>query len=68
MLDGHVKSRKSTTNVIPAEAGIYKYKVVTERWTPAFAGVTTSYGFIMLTGYFLRVQVPTATTVSVELE
>ena len=31
---------------MPAKAGIQEYQVVTKRWTPAFAGVTTSCEFI----------------------
>ena len=31
---------------MPAESGIQKYQVVTNHWTPAFAGVTTFYEFI----------------------
>ncbi len=45
-VDGPVKSRKSTTNVMPAKAGIQEYKRVTKHWTPAFAGETTFYGGI----------------------
>ncbi len=33
---------------MPAKAGIKKNQVVTKHWTPAFAGVTTSYGFIFI--------------------
>jgi hypothetical protein len=47
-------SRKSTRNVIPAKAGIWRYPVVAKALDPApapdsdpgCAGVTTSYGFI----------------------
>ncbi len=31
---------------MPAKAGIQEYQPVTKHWTPAFAGVTTSYGGI----------------------
>ncbi|MBE0557031.1 MAG: hypothetical protein IH628_07335, partial [Proteobacteria bacterium] len=34
---------KTTNDVIPAKAGIQKHQLVTNRWTPAFAGVTTFY-------------------------
>jgi hypothetical protein len=34
--DGLVKSRKSTTNVIPAKAGIQKYQMVTKALDPGF--------------------------------
>jgi hypothetical protein len=35
-LDGLVKSRKSTRNVIPAKAGIQKYQMVTKVLDPDF--------------------------------
>ena len=35
-------------NVIQAQAGIQRFQSVTKHWTPAFAGVTTLCGFIML--------------------
>jgi parvulin-like peptidyl-prolyl isomerase len=60
MIDAFVKSRKSTTNVMPAKAGIQKYQIVQKYWTPApapdsdpgFAGVTTYYEFIKIGGNF----------------
>jgi hypothetical protein len=35
-IDAFVKSRKSTTNVIPAKAGIQKYQMVTKALDPGF--------------------------------
>jgi hypothetical protein len=35
-----------TTNVTPAKACIQEYSRVANRWTPAFAGVTTGCEFI----------------------
>jgi hypothetical protein len=35
-IDVFVKSRKSTTNVIPAKAGIQKYQMVTKALDPGF--------------------------------
>jgi hypothetical protein len=35
-VDVFVKSRKSTTNVIPAKAGIQKYQMVTKALDPGF--------------------------------
>jgi len=38
--------RDAIGNVIPAKAGIQDMSWLQRRWTPAFAGVTISYGFI----------------------
>ena len=54
MLDGFGKRRKATKNVMPAKAGIQRYRSVIKRRIPApvpdpdpgFAGVTTRCGFI----------------------
>jgi len=35
-VDGPVKSRKSTTNVMPVKAGIQKYQMVTKALDPGF--------------------------------
>jgi hypothetical protein len=52
--DEVVKYRKTTTDVIPAKAGIQEHQPITKHWTPApapdtdpgFAGVTTFYDVI----------------------
>ncbi len=44
--DGFAKSRKTTTDVIPAKAGIQEYQQVPKHWPPAFAGVTPFYGVV----------------------
>ncbi len=59
MSDDLVKDQEFTTNVMPAKAGIQtssrriwigvrdRHREPIKRWTPAFAGVTTFYGFMM---------------------
>jgi hypothetical protein len=36
MVDGFVKNNKSTTNVMPAKAGIQKYQMVAKALDPGF--------------------------------
>jgi hypothetical protein len=60
-IDGVVKSRKSTMNVIPANPGSGPGQAPVSRnirwlqkhWTPAFAGVTTFYEFITIKGIII---------------
>ncbi len=50
-----VKSRKSSPNVMPAQAGIqtssWRKPGTRKHWTPAFAGVTTFYKFIRIVSW-----------------
>jgi hypothetical protein len=45
-IDGLVKSLKSPSSVIPAQAGIQYFQVVRILWIPVFTGMTTFYDSI----------------------
>jgi len=56
--DGLVKSLKSPSSVIPAQAGIQYFQVVIILWIPVFTGMTIFYDSI--TGWVASVGFLTA--------
>jgi hypothetical protein len=42
------KGKTQYYTVIPAKAGIMEFDTVKKHWIPAFAGMTTYYGFIII--------------------